>query len=218
MDNYVVTISRQFGSLGRPIAKRMAELLGIEYFDRYIIGKAATKLEVDASEVDQVEETAQEKYRKMRFMFATETTKWQDAVFEAEKQVILDLAEQKNCIIVGRCSDYILRNFKNHVSIYIYAPYYERLKNCVDTLKMQPDAAKLTIDEVDDARENYYLHYAGCHIADPSLKEIMIDSSLLGMEGTAEYLAILIRRVFHLTGEHTETVELENVSEDPQQV
>lgn len=198
MDNYVITISRQFGSLGRPIAKRMAELLNIEYYDRYIIGKAAAKLEVDTEEIIDVEESAQERYKRMKFMFGTETTKMQDAVFDVQKKIIMDLADKESCIIVGRCSDYILRNFKNHVSIYIYAPYYERLKNCIDTLQLMPDEAKRTIDEVDKARENYNRHYAGCSLQDISMKDIMIDSTNLGVEGTAEYLTEFVKRKFSL--------------------
>ena len=198
MENYVITISREFGSLGRPIAKRMSELLNIEYYDRYIIGKAAAKLEVDTKEIIDVEESAQERYKRMKFMFGTETTKMQDTVFEVQKKIILDLANKESCIIVGRCSDYILRNLKNHISIYIYAPYYERLKNCIDTLQLSPDEAKRTIDEVDKARENYNKHYAGCSAQDISMKDILIDSSNLGVEGTAEYLTDLVKRKFSI--------------------
>ncbi len=198
MNNYIITISRQFGSLGRPIAKRMAEILNIEYYDRYIIGKAAAKMEVDAEEISEAEESAQEKYRSMKYPLGTGTTKMQDVIFETQKKIILDLAEKESCIIVGRCSDYILRNYKNHISIYIYAPYYDRLKNCIDTLQMTPDEAKRTIDEVDKAREAYNKNYAGCSILDITMKDIMIDSSNLGLEETAEYLVCFVKIKFSL--------------------
>ncbi|MDO4166136.1 MAG: cytidylate kinase-like family protein [Eubacteriales bacterium] len=195
-DNYVITISRQFGSLGRPVAKKLSELLNIEYYDRYIIGKSATQMEMDAEDVKQVEESAQDVYRKMKYPFASPTTKMQDKLFETQKKIILDLAEKESCIIVGRCSDYILRNYKNHVSIYIYAPYYERLRNCIDTLELTSDEAKRTLDEVDKTREAYNKHYTGCSILDITMKDIMIDSSNLGVEGTAEYLADFVKRRF----------------------
>lgn len=198
MENYVITISRQFGSLGRPIAKRMSELLKIEYYDRYIIGQAASKLEMDTAEVTSIEESAQEKYKRMRFMFGTETSKMQDKVFETQKKIILDLADKESCIIVGRCSDYILRNYKNHLSVFIYAPYYERLKNCIDTLQLDPDEAKRVMDEVDKARDNYNRHYSGLPILDMTMKDIMIDSSILGVEGTADYLVEFVKRKFDL--------------------
>ncbi len=198
-EKYIITISRQFGSLGRPIAQRMSEMLGIEYYDRYIIGKAAANMEVDAETITEVEESAQERYKSMKYPFGTGTTKMQDVLFDTQKKIILDLAEtDESCIVVGRCSDYILRNFRNHISIFVYAPYYDRLKNCIDTLQLSSDEAKRTIDEVDKARENYSKHYTGCSVIDPSLKDIMIDSSKLGVEGTAEYLVEYIKRRFEV--------------------
>ncbi len=198
MENYIITISRQFGSLGRPIAQEMARLLNIEYYDRYIVGKAASNLEVDVSEIESVEESATQRYKNMMFPFAKHTTEMQDTIFEHQKKIIQELADQESCIIVGRCSDYILRNYKNHLSIYVYAPYYERLKNCIDTLQMSPEEAKKTLDEVDRAREAYYQHYAGCSMESPSLKSLMVDSSILGTEGTAGMLVDFAKKRFHL--------------------
>ncbi len=122
----------------------------------------------------------------------------QDAVFETQKKIILELADKESCIVVGRCSDYILRNYKNHISIYIYAPYYDRLRNCIDTLELTPDEAKRTLDEVDKTREAYNRHFAGCSILDTSMKDLMIDSSDLGVEGTAEYLVDFVKRKFDI--------------------
>ena len=195
MENYVITISRQFGSLGRPIAKKMSELLGIGYYDRYILGKAAAQLETSSEEIKGIEETAP-KLSNMRFPFRAGHKEMQDSIFEAEKKIILELAERESCIIVGRCSDYILRNFKNHISIYIYAPYYDRLRNCVDTLNMNPDEAKRIIDETDAAREAFNQHYAKCSAVEISMKDVLIDSSTLGLEGTAELLVDLVKRRF----------------------
>lgn len=199
MENYVITISRQFGSLGRQIAKKMSELLGIEYYDRYILGKAAAQLETSSEEISAVEETAPVRLRNMRFPFTAGHKEMQDSIFEAEKKLILELAEKESCIIVGRCSDYILRNYKNHISIYIYAPYYERLKNCVDSLGMQPAEAERILDETDKSREEFNQYYAKCSATDINMKHILIDSSVLGVEGTAEVLVDIVKRRFNLT-------------------
>ena len=202
MGKYIITISRQFGSLGRPIAKEMASILNVEYYDRYIVGKAANNMEMDISEVENIEEAVTQKYKNMKFPFGKQTTEMQDSVFENQKKIILDLAEKEaSCIIVGRCSDYILRNYKNHLSIFIYAPYYERLKNCIDTLQLSPDDAKRTLDDVDAAREAYYQHYAKTTMTDPSLRSLMIDSSILGVEGTARLLVDFASQRFNLKTE-----------------
>lgn len=199
MENYVITISRQFGSLGRQIAKKMSELLGIEYYDRYILGKTAAQLETSSEKISAVEETAPVRLRNMRFPFTAGHKEMQDSIFEAEKKLILELAEKESCIIVGRCSDYILRNYKNHISIYIYASYYERLKNCVDSLGMQPAEAERILDETDKSREEFNQYYAKCSATDINMKNILMDSSILGVEGTAEVLVDIVRRRFNLT-------------------
>lgn len=83
---------------------------------------------------------------------------------------------------------------KRHV--YIYAPFEERLRNCVDILKMDEKEAGKTIKEVDKMRDAYHKRYAGFLPGDPEHKNILIDSSMLGVNGTAKYLAELISYKF----------------------
>ena len=106
--------------------------------------------------------------------------------------------ERESCIIVGRCSDFILADEPNVLRIYIYAPYKVRVKNCVEELQLEEDVAKKMIKAVDEARDNYHMHYAGFLPNDQRFKEIMIDSSMLGTEGTADYLVEAVKRRFGL--------------------
>lgn len=196
MKKFAVTITRQFGSLGRPIAKRMSELLDIEYYDRDIIDMTAKKLNLPASEVSDKEESAKSAFFKMIYPFGSGTTQLQDSIYLAQQRIIMDFVKHRSCIIVGRCSDYILQNMENCIHIFIYAPYEQRLKNCIEDLQLTPSEAKKMIEEVDKARDAYHKHYAGYLPNALSSKHIMIDSSLLGVDGTAEYLAELVRRKF----------------------
>ena len=131
MEKFVVTITRQFGSLGRPIARKMSELLGIEYYDRDIVDQAAKKLKLPVSVVDQEEERAVKQsvnpFSRMMFPLGKGTSNTQDMIFEAQKNIIQFLAEKDNCIIVGRCSDFVLSEMENSIHIYIYASYNARL-------------------------------------------------------------------------------------------
>ncbi len=79
------------------------------------------------------------------------------------------------------------------LNIFIYAPYKARLENCVNTLEMSEEDAKRTIMKVDKARSAYHKRYAGYSPADPLHKHLMIDSSLLGVEGTADLIAEIVR-------------------------
>ena len=111
---------------------------------------------------------------------------------------IKKISQREDAVIVGRCADYILESAKNHLRVYIYASYDQRLKNCVETLKMTEESAKRMIREVDKARDAYHRHYAGYAPADVNYKDILIDSGMLGVEGTAQYLAELVRKRFEI--------------------
>lgn len=197
---YVITITRQFGSLGRPIARKMSEKLGIEYYDRDLVDQAAKKLNLPVSVVNEEEETAKKMvanpFSRMMYPLGKGISSTQDKIFEAQKNIIQFLAEKETCIIVGRCSDFILSEMENSMHIYIYAPYEVRVQHCVKDLNMDIDEARKMIVAVDEARDSYHMNCAGYLPDDKNYKDIMIDSSLLGIEGTADYLAEAVRRKF----------------------
>jgi cytidylate kinase len=200
MEHYVITITRQFGSLGRPIAKRMSELLDIEYYDRDIVDQAAQKLKLPVSLVDEEEEKATKQsanpFSRMQFPLGKGTSSTQDKIFEAQENIIRFLAEKNNCIIVGRCSDFILSEVERSIHIYIYASYEARLRHCVKELHMEEAEARRTMKCVDEARDSYHMQYAGYLPDDKRHKDILIDSSLFGVEGTAAFLADAVKRKF----------------------
>lgn len=200
MMHYIVTIQRQFGSMGRPIAKKMAELLGISFYDRDIVEAAAKKLDIPVSVVREEEERAQSitpnPFVRMCFPLDDGTSDTQDDIFAAQKNVIRSIASQESCIIVGRCADFILSDMPDSCHIFIYAPYKVRVFNSVHSLGMSEKEARHMIHEVDKARRSYHMRYAGYAPSDPRFKDILIDSSFLGVDGTAEFLAEGIRKKF----------------------
>ena len=197
---YVITITRQFGSMGRPIAKRMAEMLGIEYYDRDLVDQAAEKLNLPVSVINEVEEKANSLAKNPFFRMASPlgsgTTTTQDKIFEAQQNIIKFLAEKETCIIVGRCADFTLSEMENSIHIYIYASYEARLEHCIKDLGMEETEARRMMAAVDKARESYHVNFTGYTPDDKSHKDILIDSSLLGVEGTAEYLVELVKKKF----------------------
>lgn len=195
---FVVTINRQFGSLGRPIAKRMAEHLGVEYYDRDIVEATAKKMNLPVSTVSDEEERAGNKYLPMKFPLGTASSEIQDNVFRAQRELILSLVEKESCIIVGRCADYILKGHDDLLRIFVYASYQDRFDNCVNSLLMDPDAARKMIRDVDRARKAYYLHYAGYKPEDPEHQDLLINSGTFGPDRTADYLCGVIKEQFGL--------------------
>ena len=195
MEKYVVTISREFASLGRTIAQRLSEKLEIPFWDRDIVEAAAKRMGHTVSTISEEEERAKNSvFLRKKYRRSLATYSINDEIFETEKSIILDEASRESCIIVGRCSDYILRDLPNHLSVYIYAPYKERLKNCVDTLMMDEKTAKKMIREVDAARSHYRQKYCPEITSDTDCRHLMLDSSRFGVEGTAEIIAQVVHQ------------------------
>lgn len=197
MEKYVITITRQFGSMGRPIAKQVSEKLKIPYYDRDIVEGTAKRLNLPVSAISDQEESAKTPFFRMKFPLGNSTTDIQNKIFDVQKNMIFDIASKGTCIIVGRCSDYILRNVKNHIPIYIYAPYEVRLDNCIHKLGIAADKAEDMIATVDKARELYHKRFASYLPNDTDYKKLLIDSSVLGVEGTADLIVKMIRDKFY---------------------
>lgn len=196
MEKYNITITREFGSLGRPIARSLSEQLGIEFYDRDIVEEVSKQLNLPVSRISEAEEKSHHWLFSSMFPLGTDEQYIQDMIFDVQKDIILDLAGRSSCIIVGRCSDYLLQNEKNTINIFIYAPYAKRLENCINSLDMTEDQAKKMIMRVDKARKAYHKRYAGYTPGDPRHKHLMIDSSLLGVEGTADMIARVVKMKF----------------------
>lgn len=197
MEQYVITISRQFGSMGRTIAKQMAEKLGIEFYDRDIVEETAKRMGLPVSVISAKEENANSIYFRRQYPLGMGVSNMQDEIFNIQKNIIEDLAKKESCIIVGRCADSILADSKNRLSIYIYAPYEKRLQNCTEILKMEEKTARKMIREVDRSRELYHRRYCPEYTDAFSNRDVLIDSSRFGIEKTAE---ILVKLVLDLYG------------------
>lgn len=197
-NNYVITFTRQFGSLGRQVAQKVSELLDIEYYDRDIVEHAAKKLKLPSSTVTEAEESVRTSLFNMQYPLGLGTTKIQDKVFETQKELINEYVEKENCIVVGRCADYILRDHPRSLHVYLYASYEERVVNCVNALYLTAAEAKKMIKSVDAARASYHKHYAGYLPGAKDHYDIQINTALLGVDGTAELIASLAEKKFGL--------------------
>lgn len=197
MDRYTITFTRQFGSLGRPIAIKVAELLEIPVYDRDIVEEAASRMNLSLAEASDYEEKGQSGFLYMKTPLIGKTIELKEKLFETEKKIIIDLAQKESCIIVGRCSDYILREQPRHMNIFIYAPFDARLKNCVETLGMEYHEAQRMIENVDKARAAYHKRYTRFAPEALTYNQLMIDSSLLGADDTAVMLAEIIKKKFY---------------------
>ena len=196
MKQYVVTISRQFGSMGRMIAQQLSRELGVEFYDRDIVEETASRMGLPVSVISNTEENSKSIYFKQQYPLGMGIASMRDEIFLIQKNIIRDLAQKESCIIVGRCADSILMDMENHLNVYIYAPMGARLRNAVELAKLDEKTAKKMIREIDRSRELYHRRYCPEYVDPSTNKDIMIDSSRLGAEGTVKILAGLVRELF----------------------
>lgn len=196
MKKYVVTLSRQFGSLGRTIAQKMSQELGINFYDRDIVEETASRMGLPVSVISGKEEHSESIYFKRQYPLGMGMSSMKDEIFLIQKNIIRDLAQKESCIIVGRCADSILMDMENHLNVYIYAPMDARLRNAVELAKLDERTAKKMIREIDRSRELYHRRYCPEYVDPSTNKDIMIDSSRFGAEGTVKILASLVRDMF----------------------
>lgn len=196
MKQYVVTISRQFGSMGRMIAQQLSRELGVDFYDRDIVEETASRMGLPVSVISNTEENSKSIYFKQQYPLGMGIASMRDEIFLIQKNIIRDLAQKESCIIVGRCADSILMDMENRLNVYIYAPMDARLRNAVELAKLDEKTAKKMIREIDRSRELYHRRYCPEYVDASTNKDIMIDSSRFGAEGTVKILVGLVREMF----------------------
>ena len=193
MEQYVITISRQFGSMGRTIAQHLSEELGIEFYDRDIVEATAKRMGQSVKAISNAEESAGSFFLRKKYPFKMGIYSISDEIYAVQKNIIRDMAQKQSCIIVGRCADSILQDMPNHFIVYIYAPLEARLYNCTHDLMMDESTARKMIKEVDTARTNYQRKYCPEVKSVFDHKDLMIDSSKFGIDGTVKLLSGIVR-------------------------
>ncbi len=191
-DSCIITITRQFGSMGRPIARKAAEELNIPFYDRDIVEQTAVSMGLPISYISKNEENQGGVYAKMKFPLGTSSRKKQDEIFTVQSEIIRQFARQGSCIIVGRCADFVLRDFGNTLNFYIFAPIDKRLENSVDKLGLDRETALKMVMGVDRARNAYREHYAERDLLKG--KDCLINSGAFGMDGTVELIVQLFKK------------------------
>ena len=188
MEKYVITISRQFASMGRCIAQSLSEELGIPFYYRDIVDKTAKRMELPISTISQEEENVRSVYFKRQYPLGMGIQSMQDEIYMVQQNIIRDLAERESCIFVGRCSDSILADHPRRLSVFIYAPYRVRYENCIKRLGMMPSVAEKMIKNVDKSRIQYHRRYCKGYQDELTGKDLAIDSGRFGIEGAAQII------------------------------
>ena len=157
-NNYIITIGREYGSGGFEIGKKLAEKLGIGFYDKNLIDEVAKKSGIHIDMLHKGDEKNISSWLNPVYQNGTIN----DRIFWAQSDVIREIAEKESCVIIGRCADYILKDFDNVVNIFVQAPFEDRVARiCNKYLIELPEEAKREIKKTDKQRRSYYEFYRG---------------------------------------------------------
>ncbi len=200
MKDFIITVGCEYGSGGPDIAKMIAKSLNYPCYDRAIIDRIIEETGLSKEMTEKVEAGVEVRGRNLALNNTASPSKYStltDRVVYLQTQIIHKLAERGPCVIVGRCSDYVLRNRKDVLNVFIYAPEDKRLEHIMDTLKISSEAAKVLIDKNDKQLHARYKQMTGTYRGDRHNRHILIDSSVLGFEKTAKFIEDFAYQMFN---------------------
>lgn len=198
MKNLIITIGRQFGSGGKAVADALGRRLGIPVYDNELITKAAQESGFSAELFVQSDE--KKRFLSLSSIFSGSIINGSDNymsdkdLFGIQCEAIRQIASQGSAVIVGRCSDYVLRERKDTLDVFLTSPLSVRTARVMERTGLSEEKAVALIEKRDRSREDYYNYYTFGNWGVASTYDLSIDSSILGIEGTADLIIDFARR------------------------
>lgn len=206
MEKLVITIGRQFGSGGRELGKRLAKALNYGYYDKELLNEAAKRAGVSAEFFEKKDERFPT-FLNGLFSFslgfnpinyyAGSTSISDDSLYRAQSDFIHSLAERESCVIVGRTADYVLRDHRMTINLFVHAP----MEHCVARImsrdsNLTSDKARAKAERINKLRANYYNFYTDKTWGAASSYDLTIDTSLMSPDDIVAVIVDYAHRRF----------------------
>ena len=189
----IITIGRQFGSGGREIGEKVAKLLGYTFYDKEILTMAAEESGFSPAAMEHYDEKPTGSLIYSLYMTgaaSSDNLPLNQQLAFAQFNVIRKVAQNDNCVIVGRCADYILREKKNLLTVFLHAPLEKRVDNVMNTQGISNRSlAEKTIRKQDKARADYYNFFTHKKWGEAGSAMMSLDTSMMSHDKLAELIA-----------------------------
>ena len=192
MAHRIITINRMYGSGGRLLGKALAEKLGIGFYDKELIRLASEENQIPYEELVKVDEKKASQWRlpikeQMQMQPQYHFHPMNDVLFETQCRVIRELSQKEDCIIVGRCANYLLQD--KCFSLFVYAPFEYRVKSIMERLGREEKGARTLVKKMDKTRKAYYEFFTDEKWNDLSNYQMSIDTSRFEQDFLLKILA-----------------------------
>ena len=186
----VITVSREYGSGGRYVGRLIAEKLGIKLYDKEFIEKVAEKTGFSEEYIESNEQK-RDALEVLNNGFYSEFNN-SDELFIEESKLIKEVAEKESCVIIGRCADFILKDMKNIIKVFIHSDMEDKIKRATEIYGLDKAKAEKEIKRIDKQRANHYKYYTEKEWNNSANYDISINSDTLGVEKTAELICQIV--------------------------
>lgn len=199
-ENRIITISRQYGTGGREIGKKLAERLGIAYYDREILARAAKETGFSEEMFDRLDKRATNSFLYSLTMFGSTGTNGMtltDQLFIAQSKVLREFANNSSCVIVGRCADHVLREYPNRFDFFIHGSLearVRRIQSCND-YSLNGKSPEAALEKMDKQRSTYYNYYTGKVWGKCDHYDLCINAGRIGVESSVDVILHYINAV-----------------------
>jgi len=204
-NSIIINVGRQLGSGGHDIGRMLALDFGAKYYDRELLNLAAK----ESGFSEKFFEQHDEKRGFLKGLFNMQTSHFsggsmyktnfsQESLFQFQSDAIIKAAKEGSCVFVGRCADYVLRDFPNTVNVFVSASMEYRVSQIMNKQHLDEDSAMAFIEKRESERAEYYNYYTGKKWGHAASYDICIDSSVLGLLESEKIIAAFIKKKFGL--------------------
>ena len=190
--NKVITISRHYRSGGRIVAKKLADALGIPFYDNELITMAAEKTGLSVECFKDAEKTS---FGNLFFSLTSLTPSLDsvglplnEKIFLVQSQVIKEVAAEGPCVIVGRSADYVLQDNSNVINVFLQADLPDRVKRAIDTYGQDAEGAEAMVVKTDKRRANYYNYFTGRKWGKAENYDLILNTSRMDLDKIVEVI------------------------------
>lgn len=191
MKKTIITIEREYGSGGREIGKRVAEKLGIKYYDGELLSLVAKE---SGYTEEFIKQNDQKRTQSLLYhlYIGSQILPASDMIFIAQSRVIKDLYNKESCVIVGRCADYVLRGYDNVINVFIHAPLESRMERVKNSYGEKAENYKAYVQKKDKSRIAYYNYFADDSWGKADIYDISVNSDV-GIDKTVDIIVDYIK-------------------------
>ncbi len=204
-NNIIINVGRQLGSGGRDIARMLADDFHAQCYDRELLNLAAK----ESGFCERFFEQNDEQRGFLRSLFHLHVPHMsdnsiygngfsQESLFQFQSDAIRKAAEASSCVFVGRCADYVLRDFPRVVNVFVTADIDCRIRTVMERQSLSEEAARKFIERGESTRAAYYNYYTGKKWGYAASYDLCINSSKLGLQATERIIADFVRQYLHL--------------------